>query len=75
MVILLICLFTAALFPAVAFANSIVDIFGYVRDDDTGDPVYNARIDLFYENDGVPFMSIYSDNNGRIDATVYASRK
>lgn len=74
-VILLICLFTATLYPAVAFGSSLVDIFGYVRDDDTGDPVYNARVDLFYENDGVPFISIYSDNNGRIDATVYVKRK
>lgn len=74
LVILLICLFITTLFPAIALANTRVDIFGFVRDDDTGNPIYNARVDLFYENDSVPFISIYSDNNGRIDATVYAGR-
>ena len=36
LVILLVCLLIVTSFPAIAFANSRVDIFGYVRDDDTG---------------------------------------
>ncbi|NLL59087.1 MAG: hypothetical protein GX244_11305, partial [Firmicutes bacterium] len=75
LVILLVCFLIVTSFPAIAFANSRVDIFGYVRDDDTGNPIYNARVDLFYENDSTPFISIYSDNNGRIDATIYAGRQ
>ena len=74
LVILLVCFLIVTSFPAIAFANSRVDIFGYVRDDDTGYPIYNAKVDLFYDNDSTPFISIYSDNNGRIDATIYASR-
>lgn len=74
MVILLLCLFAVTLFPVVVSADARVDIFGYVRDDDTGNPIYNARVDLFYDYDSVPFISIYSDNNGRIDASIYAGK-
>ena len=73
--ILLVCFLIVTSFPAIAFANSRVDIFGYVRDDDTGYPIYNAKVDLFYENDSTPFISIYSKDNGIIDATIYAGRQ
>lgn len=73
LIVLLLCFFSITLFPPVVSAGSIVDIFGYVRDDDTGKPIYNARVDLFYERDSEPFISIYSDYNGRIDASIYAA--
>jgi hypothetical protein len=73
-VIFLVCLFITTLFSSIAFANSRVDIFGFIRDDDTGNPIYNARVDLFYDQDSIPFISVFSDNNGRIDQPVYASR-
>ncbi len=62
-----------SIIPFSAFGDSRVDIYGYVRDDDTGNPVYNAKVDLFYENNSIPFISTYTDNNSRIDTTVYAS--
>lgn len=70
----LLFMFLFSLLPVSALADTRVEIYGYVRDDDTGNPVYNAKVDLFYENDSVPFISTYSDNNGRIDVTVYASK-
>lgn len=70
----LLLFFILSIFPLVALADTRVEIYAYVRDDDSGDPVYNARLDLFYEYDSVPFISLYTDNNGRVDSTVYASK-
>lgn len=71
--LLILLMFVFSIIPFSAFGDSRVDIYGYVRDDDTGNPVYNAKVDLFYENNSIPFISTYTDNNGRIDTTVYAS--
>lgn len=71
---LLLFVFVLSILPISALGDSRIEIFGYVRDDDTGNPIYNAKVDLFYDNDSIPFISTYTDNNGRIDATVYASR-
>lgn len=73
--VFLVCfLLTTFLFSAVARADSRVDVYGFVRDDDTGNPIYNARLDLFYDRESVPFISIYSDYNGWINGTVYPAR-
>ncbi len=71
--IFLVFLFISTMFSSLALANSRVDIFGFVRDDETGNPVYNARVDLFYDRDSVPFTSVFSDSNGKIEQPVYAA--
>lgn len=75
LVFLLLSAFVLSIFPISAFADTRVEVYGYVRDDDTGNPIYNAKVDLFYGNDSIPFVSTYSDNNGRINAIVYAARE
>ncbi|NLJ55599.1 MAG: hypothetical protein GX334_00960 [Firmicutes bacterium] len=73
-VIFLVFLFVSTLFSSFALAaNSRVDVFGFVRDDENGNPIYNARIDLFYDRDSVPFTSVFSDSGGKIDQPVYAA--
>lgn len=69
----LLLVFIFSILPLSAFGDTRVEIFGYVRDDDTGNPIYNAKVDLFYENNSIPFISTYTDSNGRIDTTVYAT--
>lgn len=66
--------FLLSLIPFIALADSRVDVFAYVRDDDNGNPIYNAKVDLFYDYESVPFISLYTDNNGRIDNTIYANK-
>ena len=74
LIIFLVSFLVIMLLPAASFAASRVDVSGFVRDDLTGNPLSNARVDLFYDTESVPFISIYSDGNGRVEAAVYASR-
>lgn len=73
-IFLLLFVFIFSLFPVSAFGDTRIEISGYVLDDDTGNNIYNAKVDLFYENDSIPFISTYTDNSGRINVTVYATK-
>ncbi len=70
----LLLFFILSLFPLTALADTKVNVYAYVRDDNSGNPIYNAKVDLFYEYESVPFISLYTDNNGRIDSSVYAAK-
>ncbi len=73
-IFVLLFVFVFLLLPFSALGDTRIEISGYVLDDDTGNTIYNAKVDLFYENDSIPFISTYTDNRGRIDVTVYATK-
>lgn len=74
LIFLLLFVFAFTLVPVSALGDTRVEVNGYVRDDDTSNSIYNAKIDLFYENESIPFISTYTDNNGRISVPVIATK-